>query len=180
MTKLFEVLDRKAHRKLVRDGGIELFTAYFGIKADLEKPDEEDAMKKNLKINDSFTKNLPWLNNEISPIRELCSNCEEDFDNPAKTLLKAALLQERNAIDEAGESVEMRPILVRGIPTVDVWGIVWIVSMGDDGKMSVEYNVFLNVKVMDAVTQEKVRERIRKVNEMMERVMKRFVGGDGK
>ena len=96
------------------------------------------------------------------------------------TLLKAALLQERNAIDEAGESVEMRPILVRGIPTVDVWGIVWMVSMGDDGMMNVEYNGFLNVKVMDAVTQAKVRERIRKVNEMTERVMRRFVGGDGK
>jgi len=52
MTKLYEVLDRKAQRKLVHDGGIELLIADFGIGADPKKPEEDDAMKRNVCVND--------------------------------------------------------------------------------------------------------------------------------
>ncbi len=47
--------------------------------------------------------------------------------------------------------------------------------MSDDGKLNVDYLGSLNVKVLDEVTEAKVRGRIRRVNVIADRVMRRFV-----
>jgi hypothetical protein len=58
---------------------------------------------------------------------------------------------------------------------VDIWSISWQAGMSDDGKLNVDYLGSLNVKALDDVTEAKVRERIRRVNVIADRVMRRFV-----
>jgi len=177
MTNLFRALNPEAEGRLVRNDMIELLRASVEIEPDPENPDDNDTMKETIRVYDSFAKNISWLNDEISQIRNLCEDYEQDFDNPARMLLKSAILQKKNMQDEAAEWVQIRPVLAMDPPKVVVWAFVWRVSMDDEGKINVSCYGFFNEGVMDSITLPKVQKRIMKVNERMDKVIRKLMSG---
>lgn len=179
MNALCQALTRKAQDELSRDHETMLLNAAFEIEADPGRPDDESAMKRNIRMDDAFSCDLPWLNDELESIRRICSRCEEDFDKPADTVLSTALLQKRYEIEEIREGNVARPFVMLLTPMVGVWAIAWKVRLDDEGRVIAGYAEYLNDGAMDAVTLVKVRARIRQVNEVMERVIGRLSGDPG-
>ena len=177
MTNLFQALNAEAEGRLVKNDMIELLRASVEIEPDPENPDDNDAMKETIRVYDSFVKNISWLNDEISQIRNLCEDYDQDFDNPARMLLKSALFQKKNIQDEAAEWVQIRQILAMDPPKVAVWAFVWRASMDDEGKINVSCYGFFNEGVMDSVTLPKVQKRIMRVNERMDKVIRKLMSG---
>jgi len=177
MRSLYHALNPEAEGRLVCDDAIELLSACFEIEPDPENPDDDYSMKGTIGLRDSFAKNIPWLTDEISQIRMLCENCLDDFDNPARMLLKSAIVQKRNMNDEAAERVRALPVPAMGSPKVAIWAFIWRATMDDEGKINTDCHGFFNESVMDSVTLPKVQRRIMKVNERMDTVLRRLMSG---
>ena len=177
MTNLYRALNPEAEGKLVRDDAIELLSASFEIEPDTEHPEDDYSMKGTIGVRDSFAKNIPWLDDEISQIRNICENCLEDFDNPARMLLNSAIIQKGNVNDETGEWVHVGPVLAMDPRKVAVWAFVWRATMDDEGKINTDCHGFFNEDVMDSVTLPKVQRRIMRVNERMDKVLRKLMSG---
>jgi len=175
MKQFIQALTSGDRERLMCGEVIDVITASFSVRKDLRAPEDEDAIQREIREFDPFCGTLPWLNDDIGQIRDLCATSGEDFDAPARTLLNAALLMERCACEEVHERFTNPAYLPPVSPTVDIWSISWQAGMSDDGKLNVDYLGSLNVKVLDEVTEAKVRGRIRRVNVIADRVMRRFV-----
>jgi len=175
MKQFIQALTSGDRERLMCGEVIDVIKASFSVRKDPGAPEDEDAIQREIRESDPFTGTLPWLNDEIGQIRNLCATSGEDFDAPARTLLNAALLMERCACEEVHERLTNPAYLPLVSPMVDIWSISWQAGMSDDGKLNVDYLGSLNVKALDEVTEAKVRERIRRVNVIADRVMRRFV-----
>ena len=185
MNALRDALNPKVREELMGGRTIDVMSVAFEIEADPSRPDDEGAIKRNISMADAFNRNLPWLNDELAGIRALCNGYGEDFDRPAETLLSAALLAKRYEIEEVKEWNPTRPLLSLVTPMVGIWAMAWTVTPEQKNNSSspvqvrpeIGYKEYLNDSVMDPETIVKVRRRMRDMNEVMERVLKRLTEG---
>lgn len=191
MIPLATVLTEKARANLAQEHTADILNAAFEIEGDPERPDDEGAMRRNVRVEDAFTRDIPWLSGELDSIRKICERYNEDFDRPATTMLRAALLAKRYEIEEIREWNPARPLLSLVTPMVGIWAIAWMVRLGpaetvghDDPLMGdtairenpeFSFKEYLNDGAMDAVTLGKVRSRIRIINTMMKQITDRLV-----
>jgi hypothetical protein len=134
MPAFLHAINKNAKDALINGGSVNLLNAAFGIEADPARPDDENAMKKNLRVDDVFSREIPWLNLELDAIRNLCDQFDEDFDRPAQTLLRATLLAKRYEIEEVKEWNTSRPLLALVTPMVGIWALGWTVRLEDPEK----------------------------------------------
>lgn len=190
MIPLAAALTERAQENLARERTIDILNAAFEIEADPERPDEEGAMKRNVRVEDAFTRDIPWLCGELDTIRDICGRYEEDFDRPATTMLRVALLAKRYELEEIREWNTARPLLSLVTPMVGIWAIAWTVRLepgeapARDSAVIEDNSVrknpeffskeYLNDSAMDAVTLANVRTRIRTINDVMKKIMDRL------
>ncbi len=73
MKQFFQVLTSGDQERLMYGEVIDVIKASFSVRKDPGAPEDEDAMKREIRESDTFTGNLPWLNDEIGQIRNLCA-----------------------------------------------------------------------------------------------------------
>jgi len=188
MTTLIAALIEKAQETLARERTLDIVNAAFEIEADPGRPDDEGAMKRNIRIEDAFTRTIPWLNTELDILRQICERSDEDFDRPADTMLRSALLAKRYELEEIRQWNTARPLLHLVVPMVGIWAVAWTIRI-DDGdrpatalyragpdhrgnmKTEIRYREYLNDGAMDAVTLQKVRKRLREFRVVVDRIV---------
>lgn len=179
MIPLIKALTEKAQESLMREQSLDILNAAFEIEADPERPDDEGAMQRNVRIEDAFTRDIPWLNGELGILRQICDRYYEDFDRPATTMLRAALLTKRYELEEIKGWNNARPLLRLVTPMVGVWAISWTVTLGGGVAAEVRYREYLNDSAMDAETLAKVRGRLREFAVVMDRILGRLCSAEG-
>ena len=200
MAALLHVLNRNAKAELVNGKSVNLLNVAFEIETDPSRPDDENVMRRNLHVENAFSRDISWINAELDAIRNLCSQFYNDFDRPAETLLRATLLARRYEIEEVKEWNTSRPLLALVTPMVGIWALGWTVRLENAENPAVDrpkaelsptgsepedripankipvfaYSEYLNDGAMDAETLKKVRERIYRVNEIMKGIISRL------
>jgi len=191
MISLIDALTKDARENLAREHTLDILNAAFEIEADPGRPDDEWAMRRNIRVIDAFTRDIPWLNRERETLRKICEQYDADFDSPALTMLRAALLAKRYELEEIKELNTARPLLHLVTPMVGVWAVAWTITL-DDGdrdagssagegtdrhtglKPEIRYREYLNDGIMDPVTLAKVRDRLREFSAVMDRILGRL------
>jgi hypothetical protein len=194
MKEFFASLHPEAQEELIRDGVIELVTAWAGAVPDPDRPYDRLALTISAEIADDFRPGIPWINAELDRLRAICGTAGEDISIAVQDALLVSLNTQRKEQDElragwiGGQSVAylsnpqlmeiIGPAIRNATPDVMVWCHCWTVAMDDDGKMIVDCEPPLYYEGLDDESRTRIDERLRKVNAVIGRIVERLMAGE--
>mgnify|MGYP001266345595 CR=1 FL=1 len=193
MTKLYETLLPEAQQELIRDGVIELVTVVVEVEPDPARPDNRNAMNIVIEVFDNFRDGIPAIEAGRTRIRTICDSASGDLSDDTRENLIAALARRCDEMDELREGrVDGQPVEALRDPAVakfftpelfthnkkvTVWCYAWTAGLDDGGMMDVDCEEPLYDNGIDKVSRARIRERVEKVNEELNRIVALLMQG---
>jgi len=191
-TQFFASLDPEAQEDLIRDSVIELVTVAVRAVPDPSRPDDRGAMTLVVEIGHDFQEGISWIDAELARIREISNPAGEDLSPDVRYLLLKDLNRRRDELAEirAGR-IDGKPIVYFNDPfyqkllhsgqlcwdpDVLVWCHCWSVAMDDDGKLILDTEPPLLFDKIDAVSRDRIYERVVKVDMVIGDLVRRLLG----
>jgi hypothetical protein len=193
MTKFFDLLVPEAQENLLRSNILDLITVIAEAIPDPDRPDDGLAMKISAGIGHDFCDGIPWIENEIDRLYEICDGADEDLSVAVLDNLLVDLNRNRKSLARIHQEItsappdqyRVNPVAMEIIRKsfeenniqVLVWCHSWMVEMDDDGKIIIDVDEPLYYENLDEESRVRIQERIRKINSVIGKLVGLLMSG---